>query len=66
MVPNQRPGHKLQTLLQVLAIACGIAILSMIAHKAFVDVSALAAKHTQAEFWPALGRYLLRNLAGGG
>lgn len=66
MTSNHRLGHKLQTMLQVLAIACGIFIVSLIAHKAFVDVTALAAKHTQAEFWPALARYLLRNLAGGG
>jgi len=37
-------------------------MLSMIAHKGYADVSALALRHSGDEFWKALGRYLLGNL----
>jgi len=37
----------------------------VVAHKAIVDLSALAQRYPGSEFWPALGRYLLRNLGGG-
>jgi hypothetical protein len=54
------------TALQVVAIAVIALILSTIAHKAYVDVSALAHKHSGQEFWVALARYFIGNLAGGG
>jgi hypothetical protein len=37
----------------------------MIAHKSYVDISALAAKHSGREFWISLARYFIRNMAGG-
>ena len=54
-----------KTLMQILAILGIIAILSVIVHKGFADISVLAGRHSGADFWVALARYLLRNLAGG-
>ena len=39
-------------------------LLSMIAHKGYVDVSALAQQHSGERFWLALARYFITNLAG--
>jgi hypothetical protein len=55
-----------KTTLQVVGVMCGAFILSMIVHKGYVDVSALAQQHSGERFWLALARYFLRNLAGGG
>ena len=55
-----------KSVLQLLGIVCLVALLSMVAHKASVDITALAEKHSGADFWTALMRYLLGNLAGGG
>ena len=52
--------------MQVVAIAVIALILSIIAHKAYVDISALVHKHSGQEFWVALARYFIGNLAGGG
>lgn len=52
--------------LQVVAIAVIALILAIIAHKAHVDISALVDKHSGQEFWLALARYFIGNLAGGG
>ena len=54
-----------KTVLQVFAIALGIFILSVIAHKFYVDISLLAQQHSGERFWWAFGRYLITNLAGG-
>jgi hypothetical protein len=54
-----------KTLLQILALLCVLAILSMIFHKGFTDVATLAQEHSGAKFWLAFGRYLLANLSGG-
>ena len=56
----------LRTLLQVLAVATLVLIYSMILHKGYTDVSALARKHSGGEFWTALAKYFIGNLAGGG
>lgn len=53
-----------KTAMQVLAIAALALIVLVILHKAYVDVAALAARHEGTEFWRALARHLLRNLAG--
>jgi hypothetical protein len=50
---------------QVVAIAAGVLIYSMIVHKGYTDISALAQKHSGPVFWRELGRYFLGNLAGG-
>ena len=62
-----RPGDDaFKTLLQVIAICVGAVLVSMVLHKAFVDIAALAHKHPDEGFWLALAKYFLRNLAGGG
>ncbi len=53
-------------LLQVVAIAAAVLLYSMILHKGYTDISALAQKHSGGVFWRELGRYFLGNLAGGG
>ena len=53
-----------QRLLQIVAFVCLILMLSTIFHKGFGDIFALAREHSGSSFWQALGRYLLRNLAG--
>ena len=62
---NRDYGELFKSALQVLAILCLIALFSMISHKAFVDITVLAQQHSGGEFWAALARYVLRNLAGG-
>ena len=54
-----------KTVLQVFAIALGCLILSVVAHKFYVDISLLAQQHSGEKFWWALMRYLIKNLAGG-
>ena len=54
-----------KSLIQVLAIICAVLLFSMIFHKAYVDISALAELNSGERFWLALARYFLRNLAGG-
>jgi hypothetical protein len=51
--------------MQVVAIFAGLLIFSTILHKIYSDVSLLARLHSGAEFWVALARHLIRNLAGG-
>lgn len=53
-----------KTVLQVLSILCLIGLLAMVFHKGFADLSVLWRQHSGGDFWAALGRYLLRNLAG--
>ena len=53
-----------RNIMQVIGIVCLALLLSIIAHKAYTDISVLAHKHSGSEFWVALGRYLLANLAG--
>lgn len=52
-------------LMQAAGIACMAAIVAVIAHKAYADISALAARYSGGEFWVRLGRYFLANLGGG-
>ena len=54
-----------ESVLQVLAIACLIGLFSMVAHRAVVDIAALAQLHSGGDFWAALARHVLRNLPGG-
>ena len=58
-------SNAFKTLLQLLAVLCMAVIVSMVLHKGLTDISALAQKHSGEEFWPALGKYFLTNLAGG-
>lgn len=50
--------------LQILAVLCVFVFWSMILHKGYTGISALAQKYSGEEFWLALARYLLQNLAG--
>jgi hypothetical protein len=51
--------------MQAAGIACLAVIVAVIAHKASVDISALAAQYSGGEFWMRLGRYFMANLGGG-
>jgi hypothetical protein len=62
---NQHYDELFKSALQVLAILCLIALLSMVAHKAFADIAVLTQQHSGGDFWAALARLVLRNLAGG-
>lgn len=62
---NRDSGELLKSVLQMSVILCLAALFSTIAHKAFVDISALAQQHSGGEFWTALARLVLRNLSGG-
>jgi hypothetical protein len=62
---NRNHGESFKTALQVLAVLCLIALFSVIAHKAFADIMSLARQHSGGDFWGALLRHALRNLAGG-
>jgi len=57
-------GVSVQNIVQVLAILGLLLMLSVIFHKGFADIAALAQKHSGGEFWQALVRYFLANLAG--
>ena len=62
---NREHSQLFKSALQVLAILCLIALFSMVAHKAFADITVLAQQHSGGDFWAALARHVLRNLAGG-
>jgi hypothetical protein len=62
---NRSYNEFFKSALQVLAILCLIALFSMIAHKAFADIALLMQQHSGGDFWAALARRVLRNLAGG-
>lgn len=51
--------------MQAIGVILSIGIVSVILHKGYADVSALAGQYAGKEFWVRLGRYLLANLAGG-
>ncbi len=53
-----------KTALQVLSILCLIGLMAMIFHKGLADLSVVWRQHSGGDFWVALARYLLRNLAG--
>jgi hypothetical protein len=62
---RKRLESAVKTVLQVLAILLLAGICLTILHKGYVDMSALARSNGGDAFWPALLRYLFRNLAGG-
>ena len=62
---NRDRSELFKSVLQILAILCLMAWFSMVAHKAFTDIAVLAEQHSGGDFWAALARYALRNLAGG-
>ncbi len=62
---SKRGEEIAKTVFQLLAIALLAAIVGVILHKGYTDFSALAKQNPGGDFWPALGRYIFRNLAGG-
>ena len=60
-----KPATTGQRILQVLAILCLAGIFAVLLHKGYSDVTAIARSTGRDEFWPALLRYVFRNLAGG-
>lgn len=56
--------ERFKTALQIVAILGLVGLLSMVFHKAFADISLVWQQHSGGDFWVALARYLLRNLAG--
>ena len=59
------PNKEAQELLHKLAIFAGVLLLSMILHKGVTDISVIAETHSGQQFWVALGKYFIGNLAGG-
>lgn len=55
----------MQEVLHKLAIFAAILLVSIILHKGFTDISVIADKHSGRQFWVALGKYFIGNLAGG-
>ena len=62
---NKDRDDLFKTALQLLAVLCLIGLFSMIGHKVFADIGVLAQQHSGGDFWAALARHVLRNLAGG-
>jgi apolipoprotein N-acyltransferase len=65
MVRTSDAGVSGKNLLQIAAIFGMIGVWAIIVHKAYGVVSMLALKHSGVEFWLALARHLMANLAGG-
>ena len=59
------PRIDMKTVLQIVAALLLIFMMSVIFHKLTMDIMALAQEHSGQDFWRALGRYLIDNLAGG-
>ena len=59
------PNDATKDVLQKLAIFAAILLFSTILHKGITDVSVIAEKHSGQQFWIALGKYFIGNLAGG-
>jgi len=62
---SPRAESRVKTVFQVLAILVLAGIVGMVLHKGYSDFSALARSNPGESFWPALGRYIFSNLAGG-
>ncbi|HEY0824389.1 MAG TPA: hypothetical protein VGD76_11425 [Ramlibacter sp.] len=62
---NERGEEIAKTVFQVLAIVLLAGIVLVILHKGYTDFGTLAKQNPGGDFWPALGRYIFRNLAGG-
>lgn len=62
---RSRDGSSIKDVSQILAILFIAFIFSVIAHKAYADISLLSQQHSGPEFWVRLGRYFLANITGG-
>jgi hypothetical protein len=56
--------ERFKTAAQVLAILLLAGLVGMVLHKGYADFTALAQQNPGDSFWPALVRYVFRNLAG--
>lgn len=56
--------ERFKTVAQVLAILMLAGLVGMVLHKGYADFTALARQNPGDSFWPALVRYVFRNLAG--
>ena len=61
-----RLASALQTLFRLVAILGLFVICLLPLHKGYMDFTTLAQKYSGHELWLAFGRYLFRNMAGGG
>jgi hypothetical protein len=61
---KRNAGDVFRSVAQGVAILMLAGILGMLLHKGHADFSALAKEHPDQGFWPALVRYVFRNLAG--
>jgi hypothetical protein len=62
---DKRPIEIVKTAMQAVAVIGLAVIVGLVAHKGFVDIGALADKHSGSDFWMALVRYFFKNMAGG-
>jgi hypothetical protein len=61
---KDRSAERFKTVGQVIAILMLSGMVGMVLHKGYTDFSALAQQNPGESFWPALARYVFRNLAG--
>jgi hypothetical protein len=59
---NGGPGDRAKDVLQVIGIVCTGGLFAVIAHKAYGDLTALAARYSGAEFWVRFARYVIANI----
>ncbi|MGH8686220.1 MAG: hypothetical protein ACREVQ_00750 [Burkholderiales bacterium] len=57
---SESPGR----VVQLIAIATLVLMMSVILHKGIVDIARLARLYSGDAFWRALGRYVIANLSG--
>ena len=60
-----RAANSIRNMVQLLAVAFPVFMLSVILHKALADVSLIAELHSGREFWLALARHFIGTLSGG-
>jgi hypothetical protein len=61
---SDRPSRA-RVMSQVVAVIALGAYFALLLHKGFIDMAALIAAYPGSEFWPALGRHVVRILGGG-
>lgn len=60
-----RAVNSIRNMVQLLAVAFLVFMLSVILHKGLADVSLIAELHSGREFWLALARHFIGTLSGG-
>jgi hypothetical protein len=64
-MPSKRFVESLKTAGQVFAVLLLVAYGALLLHKGSIDLAAIVQAHPGPDFWPALGRHLMRVLGGG-